>query len=213
MISLLFPFIVWFGSVGNILDYFDPDVPPGQFLYILSKLAGLFSISLLMLQFLLIVLRKLNISKFHRYWSTRYHQSLGLILVLLISAHVFLFVAAASLRSEHLVLHLFLPRLTTGYYDQMVSLGSLGFVGVISLVVIGRCLVVGRHIEKYDIRRIHRILVFFTISVITLHSIAIGSETSSLVMTVFYTTFIAIFLIGAYSLQKLSSNKINHVNN
>lgn len=41
---------VWLTSVGNPLDYLRYELPPGQALYILSKLLGLVALALLWLQ-------------------------------------------------------------------------------------------------------------------------------------------------------------------
>ncbi len=198
LVALILPIAVWIDSVGSPFDYFLESVPAGQFLYVLSKLTGLLGICLLMLQVLLVLLRRKNIARIAEGWNTRHHQWLGVLLVLVISIHVSLFIAGVSLRSGHLALHLLVPEFTSGFYDQMVSLGVFSLVILLCLAYLGRKLVSGKCKQYTKVKHVHRAVAFFSLPFVILHSISIGSETSSVLMKVFYFSYIVVFISGLY---------------
>ena len=50
---MLAPVLIWYRQAGDPGIYFSPAAPPGQLLYVLSKLAGMYALLLATLQLLL----------------------------------------------------------------------------------------------------------------------------------------------------------------
>ena len=197
LFAILLPTLLWLSVVGDPRLYLDPSVPPGQLAYVLSKLAGLCAAGLFALQLTLMVLRGTRFGPVVRRWGIRAHQRLGLAVVLVIVAHVVLFVAAASLRSEHLAARLLLPRWGSGFYDAMVSVGVLAFYLVVVVVAAG-ALSRRRDGTRGRFRRAHRALALASVPLVVVHSYAIGSETASVPVMAFYALFGAVALAGVW---------------
>lgn len=195
---LILPVIVWTISVGNVLDYLDSAVPDGQLVYILSKLAGLLALSLLTLQISLMAARHagVTVSAFAPAgaWRASHHRMLGVLTILCASLHIGLFVAAASLRSDHVTWHLLLPRFANGFYDAMVSLGALGFY---ALCVAG---LIGVYVRRSSMTLpAHKLLVSILSLLVVIHSYAIGSESNTTLMRIYYLILIAILTMSVVS--------------
>lgn len=186
LVALGAPFSLWLYVTGNPGAYLQPQVPDGQLLYVLSKLAGLCAISLLGFQMILVCIRGLSRKVG---WSNRHHRLLGFAVFLMMLLHVGLFVSAASIRSEHLALGLFKIRVFQGFYDFMVSVGLVSACLMIGAVGMGFWF--HRHRSICWLQRTH---VWFVLSMTTLallHSYSIGSETRSVPVVLFYLVILA----------------------
>ena len=117
----------WMIAVGPLDRLFDPSLPPGQSFYLMAKLFGMLAATLLIFQVSAALLSALPQTKHFVAFSRQDHRVLGLIVVLLILAHAGSFIAAASVRGDHLALHLLWPSLTSGSYSRGVSFGAIGF--------------------------------------------------------------------------------------
>ena len=177
--SLLLPVIAWLSSVGNVLDYLSPRVPPGQALYVFSKLAGLTSITLITLQAFLIVGRRFGWRIVGSVWTIRHHRILGISIAAVGLLHVALFAAAASARSGRWDWYLFVPKFFAGSYDLGVGLGVAAFWLVVVTVPIGALVLAQCWVRV--LRPIHR-LVALTLPLAIAHGLWIGSEKSLLVL-------------------------------
>jgi len=197
VLAVLLPTLLWLSVVGDPRLYVDPSVPSGQLAYVLSKLAGLCALGLFALQLTLMVLRGTALEPAAGRWGKPAHRRLGLSVVALIVAHVALFIAAASLRSDHLATHLLLPRFESGFYDAMVSLGVLALYVVLVLVFAG-ALAWRRAGRQSRPRGAHRLLALASVPLIAFHSYAIGSETSTLPVMAFYALLGAVALVGLW---------------
>ncbi len=205
ILALTPAFLLWLSAIGNPFHYLDPAVPEGQLLYVLSKLAGLCAVSLFTVQLIVTVLRGTPFGPSMRGWPTAAHAILGAGVLFAALLHVILFVAAASIRSEHLVTALLLPRWSTGFYDSMTSLGALALYTLVFIAVAGA---LGRRLGiirvwsttprylQLKAQRIHRALVFLSVPLIIIHSYAIGSETGTLPFIIFYVVLGIAALIG-----------------
>lgn len=170
----LMPLIIWMQSIENLSDYFGYSLPPGQLAYIFSKLMGLYALSLLSLQIVVgLLLPKTGRRHFHQY--------LGLCSLAALLIHASLFVCAASLRSGHLALHLFLPKLFATYYEFGVSMGVIGFWVILIVVVAGVC-----RLSGFKSWRWLHYLAFPAFIVIYTHGLLIGSDTRILITNLFY---------------------------
>ena len=122
------PLIVWMASVNDPMSYFRFNgLPPGQQLYLVAKLSGLFAIFLFWLQCMLALARYAPIALGFPVSDFRLHRRLGIATALLILAHVAPFVVAASLRTGHAAWDLLIPNFTHGYYRMNIGLGAIAF--------------------------------------------------------------------------------------
>lgn len=206
---LIVPLALWLSSTGNVLEYLEDGVPAGQLLYILSKLAGLLAISLLTLQVSLMTLRRFasseRVAVLQFRWSTIRHTVLGCITILCAAIHAGLFFLAASARSEHWTWHLLLPRFQNGFYDAMVSLGAIALYGV---VIVG---FLGWHSRRYRAYRpLHQFTVSLCALLVVIHSYAIGSETHTLALRLYYVVLLMILVGSAVSLIRTNGQRTSH---
>jgi DMSO/TMAO reductase YedYZ heme-binding membrane subunit len=166
------PLIVWMASVNDPMSYFRlHGLPPGQQLYLIAKLAGLFAFFLFWLQCLLALARYAPMVPGFPVSDLRLHKRLGGATALLILSHVVCFVIAASLRTGHVSWELLLPSFTHGYYKLYVGLGAIAFWIVCLTIFAGWRSARGQHRWK----RVHRLwpVVF---ALVFLHAFAIGTE-------------------------------------
>lgn len=121
---------VWARSVGNPLDYLAHSVPPGQLLYVLSKLAGLLAFALLWAQCMLALAKRVRLLRAFPSLSLRRHLILGLATLAMCLGHLGLFFGAAWLRQGSAPWALLVPNFSAGYYKLHVSLGLLGLLAL-----------------------------------------------------------------------------------
>ena len=200
---LVLPVFIWWRSVGNPIVLFDSSVPPGQLLYVFSKLAGLLAITCLGLQLFFICVPKgvrVNVLS----WSSKIHVWFGVFSLVLIGLHIGLFFVAASLRSDHLAMDLFKIRLSNGFYDQMVSAGALSMYLLLVLLVAGIFLY-QRKLGK-RLKEVHRAIAWIALLLSIGHSYAIGSETNSMLVKLFYASLMLLVIWNIF--QRFSSRRL-----
>lgn len=175
------PVTTWVLSVGNLGAYFSFEVPRGQILYLASKLCALAAIVLVSIQLALglsgLVRSPLNVSAASR----RLHRVLGLTTLLVVLAHALLFIVAASLRNQTLMLGYLWPNFSHGYYRSMVSFGTLALFGVVLTVIGGFLRWKGRPLGRW----LHWIALP-SYALIWIHSLTIGSESRMGLMPLVY---------------------------
>ena len=191
--GLAIPLFLWWSSVGNPADYFQAGVPDGQALYIFSKLAGLVALYCLSWQLVLVLARAVSVGH-PVLWTAKAHRALGVLIVLLVALHAGLFVAAASVRSGHLALGPLSVRFTQGFYDQMLSVGAIALYLLLVLAGLGAYMAKTHRAGRF--KQSHRQMAFAVSVLAMVHSYAIGSETSNLLVFVLYSA-ISIVLIWA----------------
>ncbi|MFS1525936.1 hypothetical protein ACL7TT_17820 [Microbulbifer sp. 2304DJ12-6] len=190
IVAMAIPLFAWWTSVGNPADYFVGYSPPGQKLYIFSKLAGLMAICVFWLQCLLALTKRLAGPAYRAAWSSRSHRLLGIVTFSLAFLHVALFFAAASVRAGKPAWGLFLPNFTQGYFNQSVSLGLIAF-GVLCVgFFAGWKLASGR--GRWRIGHYLWIIVF---PLVFLHATAIGTESQMSLMLYFLVSMFATLLV------------------
>jgi len=163
------PVITWMGSVGNLVPYLYHQVPDGQLVYLVAKLAGLAALVLMSVQ-LAIGLSGLARVTAERNWY-RVHRGLGIATFATVLLHAVLFASAASLRSHSLLLGYFWPDFSQGYYRSMIAVGALALI-VLALAFIAAMLR-GRFPRIAAL--LHR-LVLPVYALVWIHSLTIGSE-------------------------------------
>lgn len=196
------PLAVWVASVNSPLAYVRLDgLPPGQQLYLLAKLAGLFAICLFWLQCLLALATRAPLLTGFPAATPRLHIRLGATTALLILGHVVLFVAAASARTGHLAWEWLLPNFTHGDYKFNVGLGALAFWLVCLTVFAGWRTARGQRRWK----AVH-LLWPVVFGMAFLHAFAIGTESRYGAMR-YVVVFVAISLMLAGIARILRARK------
>lgn len=136
--AIVLPFGVWLAELRGPLDHLRGAVPPGQTLYVASKLAGLTGFSLAILQLDLVVVRRYlprhvpGGASFHLL-----HRSLGKLCTAALLVHALLFASAASVRAGHPAWATLWPTFDSGSFELGRSLGVLGLWIVLALVPLG----------------------------------------------------------------------------
>jgi predicted ferric reductase len=178
---LSLPAITWISTTGDLANYWRYDVPAGQVMYVLSKLTALYAIVIFWLQLMYGLLgsvgrQRLGIERGHLF-----HVRLGLAVIVLIVAHVCLFVLGATLRARVFASQYLTPSFSSGYYRTVITIGLAALV----LVAIGAVCAAARR----RIRRIWRVghwAVFVAFGLGFIHSLLIGSESRITPMLAFY---------------------------
>lgn len=165
------PLATWSLSVGNLGEYFAFQVPPGQLLYLASKLSALAGLVLISVQLAfglsgLVTPRPANAAA-----AFPLHRALGITTLLVVLAHALLFVVAASLRNQNVMLGYLWPDFSHGYYRSMVSIGAIALIGVLVTVFAG--------VLRWQRKRLGQWLHWVSVPtyvLIWIHSLTIGSE-------------------------------------
>ncbi|TCK18887.1 hypothetical protein DFR30_2172 [Thiogranum longum] len=185
---------ILFSVSESLITALTRATPPGQLLYVFSKLTGLLAIVLVWLQLML----SLSSRIFGRmvYAGSWIHRASGLALLLLLFLHAVLFVAAVSVRNGELSAGILVPDFTSGYYTSSVSLGILGLL----LFGLGSGIYVLRQKRERLFRWGHRCVILACLLVFA-HSYLIGSDTQSTLMRALYllsSTFLLVALVVLY---------------
>lgn len=192
--ALIVPAALWASTLGNPLIYLHHDVPPGQALYVISKLFGLLALSLFWFQALAALARGVPQLGFLQL-GRETHRRLGLTLFALALAHACLFFAAASLRSGHLALGLLTLRFDNGFFAFYTTLG------LIALLLFPLGIAAGFLRARFSsLRWLHRVWAVAFVLVF-LHGMNIGTETRLGLMFYVYV-FMAVSL-GATAILRI----------
>lgn len=195
------PAIVWFSSVNSPLAYLSHSLPPGQLLYVAAKLLGLLALSTFWVQCLLGLARHAPALKGFPTVGGRVHRYLGLVVVLLVFAHVSMFVIAASMRAGAPAWNLLWPDFSHGYYGSFVSLGLIGVWLLLFVAYAGWKTSRGQRRWK----KAH-MLWFVVFAFAFLHAYAIGSESRYGAMR-YVLLFMATSLVAASASRMLKAWK------
>jgi predicted ferric reductase len=169
--ALVLPGVTWWSSIDAPARYLVDGVPPGQLLYVLAKLAGLYAMVLLWLQVLYGLLREAAWAVPARRWTVVTHRNLGIAVAVLAVLHAGLFITGVSLRAGHFASNLLVPNFGSAYYASMVSLGVTAAWLLIAVILAAAL----RRREGLQWVWVHRLgppafaFVFF-------HSLLVGSE-------------------------------------
>ena len=189
-LAIIFSFLVWGRHTENIDVFIGTSLPAGQRFYLISKLSALVALAILFVQISLMLFKRYVPAGRRIVWPQRSHQLLGIVTFVLVLIHSISFITAASFRSGAPAFSLLLPNFQTGLYNTAVSLGLLAFYLFLLLVPFGFIARSGGSL----IRRIHRWLVWLALLCVMIHSVAIGSESKTWPMIVFYCLFACLLL-------------------
>jgi sulfoxide reductase heme-binding subunit YedZ len=194
VVTMLFilPGLTLWQTTGDFSEYFEYEVLPGQFLYILAKLFGLYAIILLWLQIMLGLIGPPMTRAFDLRSTFPIHRTLGIATLLVIVAHVVLFVTAASIRNKIPALDLLWP----SFHDYYRSILTLGLFGT--------WLIIAGAIAAFQRKRLQRLwrwghrLSLPAFALIFVHSILVGSESRVGAMPYFYVAMLVSLLAAVF---------------
>ena len=188
--ALCLPGVTWLSTTGNIVDYWRYDVPPGQVMYVASKLAALYAFVVFWLQLIYGLLghagrTRLGIERGHSF-----HVKLGSLVIALVALHAGLFVLGASVRTHQFASQYLTPSFASGYYRMVITLGIVAAV----LVMFAAFFAGARRLWMRAWRLGHwAVIPAFALA--SVHSLLIGSESRIEPMTILYTGGIVIALL------------------
>lgn len=171
VIALGLPMFLWLNHTGNPFEYFKYSAPAGQITYLFSRLFGLYAFSLLIMQVILMLAKR--VGYFHN-WKICGHRNLGIITLGLAALHAVLFVLAKSLRAGYFSYEVLIPSFSDGYYKAAVSLGVISSVFIVCSIISGVCKQ-KRKRSLYWFGTTHYIGYVVVISTFT-HLVLIGSD-------------------------------------
>lgn len=186
------PAVVWFESTGNLLTDFRPNSMPGQNLYLLSKLMGLYVMILLWLQVMYGLTRNDALFNF-LVWTKQRHQYLGIATFVMIVLHVSFFILAVSIRTNAFAYSLLFPNFED-YYHSMLTLGWFALVMII-VAILAR---VFRERLSFNWVWLHRLSLPALLLGLT-HGLMIGSDAT---MGVLFYLYVSLGVITALVLFK-----------
>jgi predicted ferric reductase len=181
---LLVPAVALHGTTGDLTVYFRYRVPPGQFLYVASKLCGLYALVALWLQALLGLLGPAALHIVGLQSSIRPHRVLGSLAAVLVLAHVASFVGAASLREGAPAYNFLWPEFQ-GFYRSALALGAIGLFCIVASIA---AMILSRRPHALKVW-LHR-LGLVALALVLVHSYLVGSETRVGMMPVLYVLMI-----------------------
>ena len=181
IVILSLPGITWISTTGDIATYWRDDVPPGQVIYILSKLTALYAFTVFWMQLMYGLLgadwrRRMGIERGHAF-----HVRLGAVVIALIVVHIGLFVLGASIRTHMFASQYLTPSFSAGYYRAVITLG------IVAAALVGAAVVfaIVRRLMPRAWRFGHwAVTLAFVLAFV--HSLLIGSESRIEPMTSFY---------------------------
>ncbi len=173
-------------STGNFSELSRLYAPPGQALYVYSKVVAIFVYILMWWQIMVSILKKVD---------TKQHIFLGISILGLTLAHVFLFISAISIRQEEINLGMLLPNFTNDYYKSGLSFGvmALFFIFIATFTGIFR-----KKIQGFW--KVGHSLVYMTFVLATVHGLMIGSDVNSGVLS--YIIYGAVFSLTFATIYK-----------
>jgi len=183
--SLLFIATGLLLSGSNFSELSRAYAPPGQTLYLLSKITAIFVYVLMWWQIMLGILKKI---------STRHHILLGLSVFSLIFMHAALFISAVSIRQDELSLGMLLPNFTSDYYRSGLSFGVMALFFILIATVTGAF-----RNKLQNTWKVGHNLVYLTFILATIHGLMIGSDVNSgLFPYIFYGAILSLIVALAY---------------
>lgn len=164
--------VVWLDATGNPVAYFAGTVPPGQTLYVFSKLCALLGVVMLWFQAMSTLARSTPALMGFPILDRRSHAIFGLATFALLLTHLMLFIAASSIRTGHTAFDLLLPTFEHGYYRAMVGLGAIAAWLLAAAMFAGWRRLRGSKAATW----FHRI-AFAAMGLGLVHGMTVGSET------------------------------------
>ena len=188
LLVVALPAIIWRQQTGDLGVYFSPSTPPGQLLYVLSKLAGMYALLFIALQIIVSLAGRLKLIPLHRLRLS--HPILGILVVFLGVAHALLFFTAVSLRQGDPAWGLLFPGFRDFYHTHL-TLGVFGLWILIAVMISG----VVRFVSGSSAARMLHRGYWASITLVYIHALAIGTESQSRLGLALYSTLGGVVLM------------------
>ena len=180
MIFFCLPAIIWYEKTGDLSVYFSNSVPAGQFFYVLSKLAGMYTLMFIAWQIIATLLTKLEILQLR--WLGLMHSVFGSLIIILAMSHAALFFVAMSERQGALAWALLMPDFSS-YYHTYVTFGLLGMVSLLAVFITGTL----RLRQQFSwVKKLHN-FYWLSIGFAYIHALSIGTESQTKAGLTLYT--------------------------
>jgi hypothetical protein len=190
-VTLFIPVLVWLASTGAPQAYLTHRVPPGQTLFVASKLCALLALTLFWLQCMTALARYSPALQGLMRLTRIQHIVLGSTAAGMIAAHVALFMAASAMRTGHAAFNVLIPHFNLGYYSAHLGYGAMALWLLVLAVIAGALRMSGRARWRWPHRAVFMVFVLAMI-----HGASIGTETRYGLMKYVYA-FIALSMAAA----------------
>lgn len=177
IIIIIIPGIQWGENVFITDQLVSYQLPPGQWLYLLSKLMAQYAFLFFTVQLVLGFLLACRPNMFS-WLSIKLHRTIGLAVLVSTLLHAGLFVSAVAIRSGHLSFKSLRIIFDEGFYNLYVGLGVLAAGFMVIVVIIG---LVRNLFPILFFRYVHR-LAWLVWVFGFIHSYAIGTETGGFLL-------------------------------
>jgi len=199
---LAIPAVQWLVSLSDPILW-ESQLPPGQWLYLLSKLVAQYAFLLLTIQLglgLSLVSKRIQTSSDH----IIFHRNIGLSVLFAVLSHACLFIGGVWLRSGHFPLAVIMIQFDQGYYNTFVSVGVIAACLLICVTILG---VARKRIPRL-FGYLHRV-AWLVWGLGFWHSLAIGTETNSTVVWswIYYLAALVITALFIFRLFKMMQNR------
>ncbi len=188
LIIFSIPALIWYRQTGDLSVYFSEQVPQGQFIYVLSKLVGMYALLCIAWQVIASLLNRLEIVRFH--WMGLTHRLFGTFVVVLSLSHVLLFFSAVTLRQGSPAWGLLLPSFKDFYHTHL----SFGLIGLLIMFLVMTAGIVRIKKSSARARTLHS-AYWVSIVLVYLHALAVGTESQSKEGLVFYGALGVVMLL------------------
>lgn len=206
VLALTLPGVQWLATSQTIWAVSLDQLPKGQILYLLSKLAALYAIAVFTLQLSYGIAGARARSMLGVDLGLRFHRALGFGVLFLLLAHAGLFIGAVSVRAGHFASQYALPDLFGGYYVSRIALGWWAGVGVLLAMTVALC--------RAQLKRVWRFAHWLSIpaaAAVVVHSWSIGTESRMPIMLIAYLCMGALLFLATYLRFQFSANSRNSV--
>jgi predicted ferric reductase len=195
--------MIWLQTTDDLRVYFNGDQLPGQWLYILSKLAALYASVALCLQAIYALVSR---AAPERPWALDFHKALGLATFGCATLHVLLYLTAAAMRNKIVPFDMLLPTFSKGFYRSALSLGLLCWMLMAVVVAAGA---LRKYVPRGAWLFVHRVAPL-VVALALLHGLLVGSEAKTTLLTLFYMVLgTATFAALLWRLRPLATMRRN----
>lgn len=188
LLVVTLPAMIWHQQTGDLTLYFSQSTPPGQLLYVLSKLTGMYALLFIALQIIVTLESGLNPVSMQR--MRLLHPLMGALVILLALAHALLFFTAVSVRQGDTAWGLLLPGFRDFYHTHL----SLGVFGLWILIAVMMSGIARLFNASSAVRMLHR-GYWASITLVYIHALAVGTESQSRAGLIFYSVLAGVILI------------------
>ncbi len=197
LVVMTLPAMIWYQQTGELGVYYSPSTPPGQLLYVLSKLAGMYALLFIALQIIVSLAGRLKQASIPH--LRLLHPLLGTFVVLLGMTHALLFFAAVSVRQGDPAWGLLFPGFRDFYHTHL-TLGLFGLWILITVMISGFT----RSINRSHFAKILHRGYWLAIVLVYIHALAIGTETQSRLGLALYSILggVAMMLLVAWLIRR-----------